>query len=219
MTIIEELMDTLKKDFIKYTDLVHTHFISATNVLLNHDIEAIESIIKTDKIIDEKEIEIEEACIKILATMQPRAKDLRYIIAILKINNDLERIGDLSMNIARSTKKSAKYNQNELFSLPTMIEKSIKMLEIALDSFNTLDTEKAITVCKLDDEVDNLKKEQRKIVRQGITEHTELADYYIEVLVNGRRLERICDLCTNIAEEVIYITEGEIIRHRMWVEH
>lgn len=214
MNKLETSLTELKSLFFNFTAVVEENFRKSTEILLNQDISKINDIIETDKEIDKKEIHIEESCIHILAMHQPKAKDLRYIIAILKINNDLERIGDLSMNIARSAQRLNKYSEKNLYSIPVMIEKVLTMFKMSLDAFMSLDAAHAIKVCQLDDEVDELKRNQRQLLKEDLLQKPESVDYYFELLVNARRLERVADLSTNIAEEVIYITKGEIVRHR-----
>ena len=215
---LEVSLSELKSLFFNFTSLVEENVSQATDVMLNNHFDKIQAIEEIDKEIDKKEIHIEESCSHILAMHQPKAKDLRLIIAILKINNDLERIGDLGMNLARSVRRLNKFDTQNKYSLPLMVEKVLKMLNMSLLSFMNMDSELAISVCKLDDEVDHLKSNQRKELKHLIKSEPMLADYFFEILVNARRLERIADLATNIAEEVIYIADGKIIRHRKWTD-
>ena len=218
MNKLEESMNELKSIFFNLSATIEESFRKSTEIMLNKKVSKINDIVELDKEIDRKEIHIEESCIHILAMHQPKAKDLRFIIAVLKINNDLERIGDLSMNIARSAKRLNEFQLNKEYSIPLMVKKVLTMFKYALDSFMTLDAELAVKVCKLDDEVDDLKREQRKLLKEDLFTDPEYADYFFELLVNARRLERVADLCTNIAEEVIYISKGEIVRHRSFDE-
>ena len=165
MNKLDESMNELKSIFLSLSATVEESFRKSTDIMLKKEVSKINEIIELDKEIDRKEIHIEESCIHILAMHQPKAKDLRFIIAVLKINNDLERIGDLSMNIARSTKRLSEFQIKKTYSIPTMVKKVLTMFKYALDSFMTLDSDLAVKVCKLDDEVDDLKRNQRKMLK------------------------------------------------------
>jgi len=147
---------------------------------------------------------------------QPKGQTLRFIIAMLKVNNDLERISDLAVNMAKSVKTLSEYKEENLFFLHEMITKVLAMLEGSIQALLDLDTKQAIRICALDEEVDTLKHKQRKEILEIINKKPTITEYLLDIIINGRRLERIADLCTNIAEDIIYIKEGEIIRHRKW---
>lgn len=184
--------------------------------VLNHDKEMALKIIENDKNIDRKEIELEEECLKILALHQPVAIDLRYVIACLKMNNDLERIGDLSANIAKNMIAIAdmKYLRDfERSHLEQMMEESQKMLKNSLDALFELDENLAMQVCNNDDKVDNLNKQMHIEVAKSIRENPDMVEYLMRLLFISRCIERIADYTTNIAEDIIYMINGEIIRH------
>ena len=157
---------------------------------------------------------IEEECLKILALHQPVAVDLRFIVAILKINNDLERIADLAVNIAqRGMFVASETHRCELFHIPEMAEKVKDMLANSLDALVNADTKLAHAVCDADDEVDDLLRETYTKVHRHIEDDLEsmkCASLHLDI---SRQLERIADLATNIAEDVIYMIKGQIIRH------
>jgi phosphate transport system protein len=171
-------------------------------------------IIKRDAEIDDMEVEIEEECLKVLALHQPVAVDLRFIIAVIKINNELERIGDQAVNIAQRILVIAKRPKPPfMFDYAEMGEKAQKMLKMSLDALVNLDVDMAYKVITMDDEVDRLKDEAYDRIKQAIKDMPERVGYYINLLLVSRHLERLSDHATNIAEEVIYLVEGEIYRH------
>ena len=215
-TNLEISINELKQSFLNISTLVVDNVKLATKSLIDNDTKSIEEVSENDNEIDKKEILLEETCIQILAMHQPKGQTLRYIVAMIKVNNDLERISDLAVNMAKSIKKLSQYKENDRFLLTEMIEKVLIMLESSIDALLNLDTQQAIRICGLDDEVDTLKHQQRNLILECSKEKSEFAEYYVDIIINGRRLERIADLCTNIAEDVIYIKEGEIIRHRNW---
>ncbi len=160
------------------------------------------------------EVEIEEECLKILALYQPVAIDLRFLAAVIKINNDLERIADEAVNIARRVSIIAKREKIDIsFDYSLMAGKAEYMLKKSLDALVNLDIDLAFKVCTLDDEVDEMLREAYDRIKQAIGEYPDRVGYLINLLLISRHLERIADHGTNIAEEVIYLIEGEIVRH------
>jgi len=191
-------------------DLVHTSVQAVDRV----DADLADRIIKRDREINETEVDIEEECLKVLALHQPVAVDLRFIIAVIKINNELERIGDQAVNIAQRVQVIAKRPKPPFwFDYSEMGEKAQKMLRMSLDALVNLDVDLAYKVITLDDEVDQIKSEAYDKIKQAIQDLPERVGYYINLLLISRHLERLADHATNIAEEVIYLVEGEIYRH------
>ncbi|MBN1356201.1 phosphate signaling complex protein PhoU [bacterium] len=186
----------------------------AIKSLKTHDVELAKSVLDLDLKIDRMEVDIEEECLKILALHQPVAIDLRFIVAILKMNNDLERIGDLAVNIAlRSAKLAAKRQIHLPREIFEMAELSETMLKQCLDALINMDETSAREVCKKDDQVDDLHTEMFSTIEAHFhAEATDMKDY-IRILEISHQLERIADLATNIAEDVIYLASGHIIRH------
>ncbi|HSO62141.1 MAG TPA: phosphate signaling complex protein PhoU [Desulfobacterales bacterium] len=191
-------------------DLVHTSVQAVDRV----DADLADRIIQRDREINETEVDIEEECLKVLALHQPVAVDLRFIIAVIKINNELERIGDQAVNIAQRVQIIAKRPKPPFwFDYSEMGEKAQKMLRMSLDALVNLDVDLAYKVITLDDEVDRIKSEAYDKIKQAIQDLPERVGYYINLLLISRHLERLADHATNIAEEVIYLVEGEIFRH------
>jgi phosphate transport system protein len=187
---------------------------------------AVESIQKRDaalagKVIDgdietdHMEVDIEEECLKILALHQPVAIDLRFIITALKINNDLERIGDLAVNIAE---RAAFLAENPAIDIASdfvdMADKVQAMLTDSLDALVELNVELAYSVCAADDEIDELNRRAHLEVQEAIQNNPDQIAPMIHLLSVSRHLERIADHATNIAEDVIYMVQGTIVRHK-----
>tara|TARA_B100000131_G_scaffold207222_1_gene199293 strand:- start:481 stop:1155 length:675 start_codon:yes stop_codon:yes gene_type:complete len=215
-TNLETSINELKTSFQNISSLVIDNVKLASETLINQEKQDINTVKENDNEIDKKEILLEETCIQIIAMHQPKGQTLRFIIAMLKVNNDLERISDLAVNMAKSVKTLSEYKEENLFFLHEMITKVLAMLEGSIQALLELDTKQAIRICALDEEVDTLKHKQRKEILEIINKKPTITEYLLDIIINGRRLERIADLCTNIAEDIIYIKEGEIIRHRKW---
>jgi len=180
----------------------------------DRDAQLARKIIKQDFEIDEMEVEVEEECLKVMALHQPVAVDLRFLIAVIKINNDLERIGDQAVNIAERVVTITKQDPPDfVFDYSTMAEKAQIMLKMSLDALVNMDVDLALKVCLLDDEVDDIKVIAYNRIKDVMAQDVENLGYYINLLLISRHLERLADHATNIAEEVIYMIEGEIVRH------
>ncbi len=207
-------LEKIKKQILSLGAKVEEQVRMATQAVETHDAELAKQIIKSDFEIDEMEVEIEEECLKILALHQPVAVDLRFLIAVIKINNDLERIGDQAVNIAERVDVIAKHDLSEFFfDYTSMGEKVQQMLKMSLDALVNMDYDTAYNVVMLDDEVDQIKGDAYDRIKQAMSKHPDKIGYLINLLLISRHLERLADHTTNIAEEVIYLIEGEIIRH------
>lgn len=207
-------LEKIKKQILSLGALVEERVHMALNAVDNNDAELARQIIKDDYEIDEMEVEIEEECLKVLALHQPVAVDLRFLIAVIKINNDLERIGDQAVNIAERVHVIAKRDLVDFFfDYATMGEKAEAMLKMSLDALVNMDYDLAIKVVMKDDEVDQMKREAYDRIKQAMSENPDKIGYLINLLLISRHIERLADHTTNIAEEVIYLIEGEIIRH------
>jgi phosphate transport system protein len=159
-------------------------------------------------------VDIEEDCLKVLALHQPVASDLRFIIAILKINNDLERIGDLAVNIAERAVFLARLERDEMpFDLAGMAEKAQMMLKQSLDALVNRDPALAYMVCAADEEVDEANRRAYALLAEAVCERPDRLKTLIHQFTAARQIERIADHATNIAEDVIYMLLGKIVRH------
>ena len=173
------------------------------------------AVIAGDGKIDAMEIKIEEECLKILALHQPVASDLQQVITILKVNSELERIGDLAVNMAEriANVDSFKNQDIEKFDFGDMLHTACGMLKDALDSLSYHDTVLAQDVIIRDEKVDKIHHDNYGVVRTFILKYPDCAQYYLNGLTISRCLERIADIATNIAEDVIYLESGRIVRH------
>lgn len=213
---LQKELQKLKKRILSLGAMVEERVRMAIKAVETRDEKLAKRIIEMDREIDENEVEVEEECLKILALHQPVAVDLRFISAVIKINNDLERIGDQAVNIAERVVSIARRPQVTVpFDYKLMAEKTETMLKESLDALVNLDADLAHKVCLKDDEVDDINREIYDKVKEAIRSHPDRVGYMINLLLVSRHLERIADLTTNIAEEVIYLIEGEISRHRM----
>jgi len=207
-------LENIKKLILSLGAIVEERVRIATKAIEDNDAELAQRIIKSDYEIDEMEVDIEEECLKVLALHQPVASDLRFIIAVIKINNELERIGDQAVNIAERVGVTAKSEQLErFFDYSAMGEKAQRMLKMSLDALVKMDYDEAFSVVMMDDEVDDIKEQAYDRVKRAMREHPDKIGYLINLFLISRHLERLADHTTNIAEEVIYLIEGEIVRH------
>jgi len=208
-------IDNLKVEIIKLGVLVQQQIQKAIDALERQDLELANEVIHGDKKIDEYEIKIEEECLKILALYQPVASELRFVITVLKMNNDLERMGDLAANIARRAKFLSKRNKIELIEEFNPISAKVQlMVKTALDSLVNTDTAQARIVISSDDEIDKLTKQLLKKTIKAIEQNCQNVKEYFSIRSISKNLERIADSATNIAEDVIYLCTGEIVRHQ-----
>ncbi len=208
-------IENLKQMLLEQCSRVEEHLWKAVKAIETWDGTLARQVVDRDTEIDRKEVDIEEECLKMLALYQPVAIDLRYIITALKINNDLERIGDLAVNIAERAEYLSSQEQIQIPpNLETMAEKSQLMVRRSIDALVNLDCQIAHRVCLSDDEVDALHKQMYAYIQDCIRSHPEQMESLMHLLSVSRHLERIADHATNIAEDVIYLVEGHIIRHK-----
>ncbi len=214
MIKLEEDISKLKKMLFAMATSVEEMIAKSIKALKDRNMIIAEEVIKSDAKINEMEIEIDRQCLKILALYQPEAKDLRTVTMIMKINNDLERIGDHAVNIAEKTIYLAdKPIVKPLIDIPKMADKAIEMLQESLDAFVNKDAQLAVDVCKKDDEVDAL---EPQIVRELVTymiADPQTIDRSLALILIAREIERVADLATNIAEDTYYIASGKTLKH------
>jgi phosphate transport system protein len=207
-------LDRLKRRILALGALVEERVRLAIKAVETRDGDLAKTIIEADAEIDDMEIEVEEECLKIIALHQPVAVDLRFISAVIKINNDLERIGDEAVNIAERVANIARRPPMAVpFQFERMAEKTEHMLKNSLDALIRLDVDLAYKVCLTDDEVDDMNRDTYDRVKEAIKQSPDRVAYLINLLFVSRHLERIADHATNIAEDVIYMIEGVISRH------
>ncbi|MBA3002474.1 MAG: phosphate signaling complex protein PhoU [Desulfurivibrio sp.] len=207
-------IDKLKAKIIAMGEAVEDRVYQATLSVINRDPGKANAVIKGDREIDDMEVDIEEDCLKILALYQPVAIDLRFIVAALKINSDLERIGDLAVNIAERGLFLAAQDKFEIpFDLSAMVNLAEKMVTESIDSLINHDVRLAHQIRAADDTMDAMNREMYTQLKGMLTTDTEHVNNLLHVLSVGRHLERIADHATNIAEDVIYLVDAQIIRH------
>ena len=207
-------LEKIKRMILSLGTIVESRVRDAREAIESLDADISERIVKSDYEIDEMEVEVEEECLKIIALHQPVAVDLRFLVAVIKINNDLERIGDQAVNVAQRIQTIAKKEKMDfVFDYTEMAEKVEVMLKMSLDALVNFDIDIAFKVMTLDDEVDAIKHEAYRRIREVIRDHSSHVEYLINMLLISRHLERMADHATNIAEEVVYMIEGEIVRH------
>jgi phosphate transport system protein len=210
-------IDDLKKKMVQLSTMVEEAVYTSVKSITERDLELAQKIIEQDIEIDRMEVEVEEECLKILALHQPVASDLRFIVAVLKIDNDLERIADLAVNIAESTSYlCARAPISAPFDLPSMSQKVKVMLRKAIDALINLESDLAEEVLELDDEIDEINRAMYDQVEQEIKNSPAHTASLISLATTSRHLERIGDHATNIAEDVIYMIEGKIVRHKKY---
>jgi len=208
-------VEKLKKHILILSALAEESVQRAVQAVSARDTALAASVIEHDTDVDQMEVDIEEECLKILALYQPVASDLRFVVAVLKINNDLERVADEAVNIAERADFLARHAPVAIpFDFGIMSEKSQAMLRKSLDSLMTMNAGLAHQVGADDDEVDELNRQMYMHVQHAMREHAGQIECLVHLLSISRHLERIADYATNIAEEVVYMIEGDIIRHQ-----
>jgi phosphate transport system protein len=209
-------LEALKKELLQLGNLVETAINHAILALHNRETSLAERVLLIEEEINAKEVFIEEECLKSLALHQPVAVDLRFIVAVLKVDNDLERMGDFAKNIARRAQVLAHLppvpvSPEFVTELPDLVR---TMVRKSLDSLVTLDTDLARTVIKMDRRVDEINAMMYGQVQKLIEEDVNRTEVCLNLLSCSRHMERIADLSTNIAEDVLFMVEGRVVRHR-----
>ncbi len=209
-------LDHLKRLILSMGAMVETETNKAITALVERRSDLAEEIVAADDVlIDEKEVEVEEECLKILALHQPFANDLRFIIVVLKVNNDLERIGDLAVNIAQ---RAAFLNSQPPLGIPLefgeMAEAVRVMVRDALDALVNQDVDLCRKVLSDDQQVDEIHRRMYTDLSALMKADPERIERAISVLSASKCLERIADLATNLAEDVIFLVEGAVVRHQ-----
>jgi phosphate transport system protein len=188
----------------------------SVRALLDRDEQAADTVIRDDHAIDALEIEIEDTVTHLLALHQPMARDLRLLLAALKNADDLERVGDHAVNIAQAAKRMGGYRviapEPELLEMARIAR---EMLASALEAFVRGDSKAGRAVCARDDEVDRLNQSLFRILLTHMAEDAHVIGAAMQLLLVGRNLERVADLATNIAENVVFLVEGKQIKHHI----
>lgn len=206
----------LREKILYEASLVEKMIEKTIQGLLESSNDKLDKALEYEEVINTLELEIEEKCISLMALFQPEAKDLRTIIMILKMNNDLERMGDMAVNIIFSAKYIIERPPlKQLIDLPNMAKETIKMLKDALTCFTNEDVELARAVCKFDDVIDGYKDQITRVLITYMIADSQNIERAIQLMRITQNLERIADLCTNIAEDTVFMTQGKVIKHNI----
>lgn len=212
---LQREINRLKRQILSLCAVVEENLRQSVRSFTERDTVLAEKVIKKDEAIDSMEVDVEEECLKILALHQPVAIDLRYIIAMLKIDHDLERIGDLAVSIAEYTRQLASQPPSPFIArignLPGKVE---EMMRGSIEAIMEIDANEACEVWRADDEIDAINRELHNLAEKEIDQHPEQWRNVIACLAVSRCLERIADHAANMAKDVIYMVKGQIVRHR-----
>jgi phosphate transport system protein len=210
----EQDLEALKEQLLLMGGRSEAIVQKSVEALRRRDATLAREVFADDKLIDQQEIDIEERCVNLLALQQPLARDLRFITSALKISNDLERVGDHGVNIAGSAVRLAELPLlKPLVDIPRMAELASGMLHEALDAFVRRDADTARRLVRRDDEVDALNRQLFRELISFMIEDPGTITRAMELVLVARNLERVADLATNVAEEVVFIAEARIIKH------
>jgi phosphate transport system protein len=210
----EEELEQLKARLLEMGGLAEDRVRSALRALVERDLGLVEKVLMGDTAINQLHIEVDDRCFKLLALHQPMAVDLRAIVSAVKINTDLERVGDLAVNIAEAVRRYLQHPPvKELIDIPRMAELAQDMLRDALDAFVRRDTTLAQTVLDRDDELDTLKTQVFRELLDHMLRDPGTIEPSLDLILISRHLERIGDHATNIAEDVIFMVSARDVRH------
>lgn len=215
MRHIDRDLEALKKSILQMGSMVEESMNKAISALVDRRAELAREVISRDPLIDQQELLIEEECLKLLALHNLVATDLRFVVTVMKVDNDLERMGDLSVNIAERALFLAKHPPlAETQQLGRLAEIVQTLVQKSLSALVSLDTSLAREICGADDEVDNLHRSTFSRVQEVMRQDSSTIERALQTLSCSRQLERIADLATNIAEDVVFLVEGVSIKHR-----
>jgi phosphate transport system protein len=211
---LERDLEALEREILAQSSRVESMIAKACQALVERRADMAQEVAAMELEINMREVRIEEECLKILALHQPVAVDLRRTATVLKINTELERIADLAVNIAERTRELTEYPEFEIPPrLERMFARASDMVHDSLDAFVDLDVEAAREVCRRDDEVDDYNRQVIQEMLDTMRTRSDLVEAALHFFSVTRHVERIADCATNIAEDVIYLVEGEIARH------
>jgi phosphate transport system protein len=207
-------LDSVKQNLVRMGSEVERMIDDSMRSLVERDNALAEEVRRHDEEIDSLEKSIDEACFTILATQQPTAVDLRFLVAVMKITNDLERIGDSAVNITKSVLRiNTEPPLKPYIDLPAMSDTAARMMHDSLEALVNRDSDLALDVCRRDQKLDDLYKQLFRELLTFMIEKPETVSRALHLLLVARNLERIGDHATNVAEDVIYYVDGRDIRH------
>ena len=207
-------LSELKVQLLNMSGEAQAALAAAVEAVLQRDVAKARDVIAGDRNVDHLELEVEESVIRLLATQQPMARDLRFLTAAMKISNDLERVGDHAVNIAQSAERLMA--ARPIVPEPELLEMARQartMLADALDAFVKGDAQAGRAICRRDDSVDALHQSMFRILLTHMMEDPHIIGTAMELFLVSRNLERVADLATNIAEDVVFLVEGKSIKH------
>ncbi len=213
-THLQQQLEDLKSALLRMAALVEEQIARAITAFVERDLELCEQVIGGDPPIDAMELEIDEQCIQLLALQHPIARDLRFVAAGMKITIDLERMGDIAVNIAKKTKKlSGMAHLKPLIDIPRMAEMSRAMVKDSLNAFVRGDEQLAMDVCDRDEAVNRLQDQIFEELVTYMMEDSGSVPQALQLISISRHIERLADHATNIAEGVVYFSGGRVIKH------
>ncbi len=208
-------LERIAKEVLAVGALVEEATNHAIEALVHRRAELAETVLNGDDRIDRREVEVEVDCLKMLALHQPVAADLRYIVAVLKVNNDLERMGDLAVNVAERARYLATHEPLSVdLDFQTMGDLVKRMVRDCLDALVRRDVEAAQRVMQDDDRVDHINRQMFDVLQGAMQADPKNVKRAVHMLSASRHLERIADLATNIAEDIVFMVDGTVIRHQ-----
>ncbi len=212
---LDEELKELHKDILRMAVMAQEAIFKSVESLKERDRASALEVINTDDKIDELELQIDEKCIDLIARYQPMAKDLRFITTGMKINSELERIADLAVDISQRVLELVdKPLLKPLIDIPKLSVVAQNMVRDSIDAFVNRDVELAKKVVLSDSEADKLRNlVQDELINDYMAKDPKSADRAVQLLLISRHLERICDHTTNIAEDVVYMVEGKVVKH------
>lgn len=213
--VLERELHSLREQLVAQFTVVEQMIQLAVRALVERRVDFADRVIESDAGVDATDIKIEEECLKLLALHQPVSLDMRWLITVIKVNGELERMADIACNIAERAKALSAF---PLFKVPRelneMVDATIRMVRRALDAFVTSDAKMAAEVIEMDDAVDTLNRVIIDQLQELMKKNQDLIEPAVYCFSASRHLERIADLAENLSEEVIYLVEGEIVRHQ-----
>jgi phosphate transport system protein len=208
-------IEQLKQKILFVGSMVEAAIANAVTALVEHDESLAFKVLEEDSEIDRMEVDVEEDCCKVLALYQPVAVDLRFVVAVLKINNDLERMGDLAKNIAKRVLYLARVDRVDVpVDFRAMAVRAQDMVKNSLDALVRGDSALAHRVRQDDDELDGMRRTIHEKIRAAIRERPDQTETLMKLYSIAKHLERLGDMATNVAEDIIYMVEGDIVRHQ-----
>lgn len=213
---LERDLKQLKDDILMLGSRVETAITQSIKSLVERRADLADEVVENDQQIDTGEVKIEEDCLKILALHQPVARDLRFIVTVLKVNDELERMGDQAANIALRSKYLAQHDPIDTpIDFETMVDDVQKMVHESLEALVNQDPDRARDVIQMDEDVNEAYRTMFEEIQETIAENADSVECAIHTLLVSRYLERMGDLAKNISNDVIFLVEGKVVRHRL----